>query len=526
MKKILGVLAVVAGLGLWGAATARADGMIIPFRPVVINETGQRAVIWQEGKKETLIVSTKFKGEAEEFVWVVPVPSKPEVKAGKDELFTALEEFTRININEKAPMPLSGAVLDRYAMGTSGSVTVWQTKKVDIYDIAVLSATEGRSLREWLTESGYTYPASKEHLLNYYVDKGWFFVAAKVNKTAENYAGSSLKEGHATPLQITFETEQLVYPLKISGAGADWAEGQKIGAWGFESGNQGWSAMMSPAQIDEATGRSTIKSLAKTVLTNDEAWQGVYSLSTEDTSGSAEAGISRVMGGIFKAGKEYTVSGYISVPSGSQATATIKISGGGLAGLTSVPVAMKAGVWQRVVYTFVATATNHTIDFRVNNLGAETKVYWDGIQVEQGQEVSDFDQEVTNVVSPNTSQAVPIDIYVFSDHKMYAPGFTTPYAGEISNKDIERLAVDDEGKPWVEAKKKKYLTKLSRSMKQSEMVDDVVLRRAENDTPTGGGTKGLGKGNWVWLVLGAPLLAEIGVVGYLWYIKSKGRTWR
>ncbi len=232
------------GVILWLVPVAvKADGMMIPKPQRVVSETGQKAVIWHDGKTETLILSTTFRGDAVEFAWIIPVPAKPEVTNGKDELFTALSDYTQPKGNEKVPVPLMGVDI-RNSYGTAASsVTVVETKKVDIYDVAVLEANDARALGKWLEGNGYDYPTNREMLLKYYIDKNWYFVAAKVSADALGYVDDSLKTGHATPLLVKFASEQIIYPLKISGPGSKIVEAEKLAAFGFESNAGGWAPM-------------------------------------------------------------------------------------------------------------------------------------------------------------------------------------------------------------------------------------------------------------------------------------------
>lgn len=79
----------------------RADGVIFSSPDYLIQESGQRAVIFYENGKETLILSITFKRNAKDFGWVIPVPQKPEATKSSDEIFTSLE---RIVQKYKAPM--------------------------------------------------------------------------------------------------------------------------------------------------------------------------------------------------------------------------------------------------------------------------------------------------------------------------------------------------------------------------------------------------------------------------------------
>ncbi|NIO37089.1 DUF2330 domain-containing protein, partial [Candidatus Bathyarchaeota archaeon] len=54
-------------------------------------------------------------------------------------------------------------------------------KKVDIYDVAILKATNATALVGWLNENGYTVPESAVPVLQEYCDKeDFYFIANKI----------------------------------------------------------------------------------------------------------------------------------------------------------------------------------------------------------------------------------------------------------------------------------------------------------------------------------------------------------
>lgn len=220
MKKLCLILILASLLLLQFPQRVLADGMIVPPPGYWIDETEQKAVIFHEGDKETLVLSVTFRGDAENFGWVIPFPTRPEVDKSTDELFTALQDLTGpiYRILEKEGF---GAV----PLGEEQAVTVWETKKVDIYDIAVLSSTDKNALAVWLNDNGYQYPVKQTYILEEYVENGWYFVAAKINtESLGELVSEQLKEGHATPLKITFKTDKPFYPLKISQVMSDFQE--------------------------------------------------------------------------------------------------------------------------------------------------------------------------------------------------------------------------------------------------------------------------------------------------------------
>lgn len=196
------------------SGTVNADGMVIPSEKYIIRESGQKAVIFYEEGTETLVLSITFRGDAKDFGWVIPVPQKPEVSKGSDEIFTSLEEITKKNDYYEI-VPLMNAI---ESGRQQDSVTIIETKKIDYYDIAVLSATESQALAKWLSDNGYQYPKESAYILNDYINNNWYFVAVKISPEAAGatQVTSGLEEGHATPLKLVFKSDAIIYPLRIS----------------------------------------------------------------------------------------------------------------------------------------------------------------------------------------------------------------------------------------------------------------------------------------------------------------------
>ncbi|MCK4745207.1 DUF2330 domain-containing protein [Candidatus Parcubacteria bacterium] len=191
-----------------------ADGMMIAPPNRYIFETDQKAVIFFEDGMETLILSTSFKGDADDFGWIVPTPSRPEVEKASKEIFTALRELTEI------PTPQSIKSLDGGLFGVAnevGMVHVLEEKKIEYYDIAVLAADDKDALVNWLNKNGYHFPKQHSYVLDSYIQNKWFFTAVKITKDAAvNNLQQDMWSGSLIPLQFKFLTNRPVYPLKIS----------------------------------------------------------------------------------------------------------------------------------------------------------------------------------------------------------------------------------------------------------------------------------------------------------------------
>lgn len=208
MKKILTFLLAVL---LVAPQLVLADGIIIPPPDQNVTEAQQRAFIAYQGGVEDLFLTVEFSGDARKFAWLIPVPSRPEIKRGSDEIFTKLGEITRPkqNLLEKikgvsAPYSLLKGIAPEMGMGGGGrGVEVIESKKVGILDVNVLTAISASDLEKWLKDNGYKVPGEEvpvmweenvkeraiippeeisktRQIFQDYLDQGWVFVAAKI----------------------------------------------------------------------------------------------------------------------------------------------------------------------------------------------------------------------------------------------------------------------------------------------------------------------------------------------------------
>ena len=81
------------------------------------------------------------------------------------------------------------------------------------YDMAVVSSDDPDALIAWLNDNRYTVTSEMKPLITVYVEEGFNFLAVKL------VAGSSRDD--ILPLQITYEGETPMIPLRISSVGAE-----------------------------------------------------------------------------------------------------------------------------------------------------------------------------------------------------------------------------------------------------------------------------------------------------------------
>jgi len=186
---------------------ALADGAFFALLGDDIFQPSQKAIILYENNREDLILAVKYEGNADEFAWVIPVPNYPDIDVSDPDLFWELSEITTEDLPVRTgcarfiPLPLSPVVqvLERTIIGP--------------YDVAILSAQDPTALVDWLNSNGYSFPEEGEKILDDYITKEWYFVATRIN-TGEEATG--LAAGTIEPLKLSFESDEIIYPLRIT----------------------------------------------------------------------------------------------------------------------------------------------------------------------------------------------------------------------------------------------------------------------------------------------------------------------
>lgn len=209
-------------LGIFVSATlifSFALGALALSPEFPVYDVGQRAVVFYEDGVETLVMSSTFAGSADDFAWLIPTPSKPEVDKVSVGLFSELSTRTSRAFKQTGDIyPVPFMVRGLATESFSGpSITVEETKEVGYYEATVVSATDSQELIRWLAERGYTYPSTQGHLLNDYIKDKWHFTVVRIKpEFADEYIAASLRSGHSTPLKLTFSSDDMIYPFKLS----------------------------------------------------------------------------------------------------------------------------------------------------------------------------------------------------------------------------------------------------------------------------------------------------------------------
>lgn len=194
---------------------------------------GQQAVILYFDNRETLVLQTEYEGELADFSWLIPTPSPvaaEDVREADPNVYYWLDDQTApffyilTPANRGSDLEIhsggcschggDGGGGDRGAPGDADQdhVEVLETILTENYEVNVLATTGAQDLTDWLDQNDYAYPLGSNAVFEDYIQRGWYFLAVRIRPSNP---GEVIKQSLA-PIQISLETDEPVFPMKIS----------------------------------------------------------------------------------------------------------------------------------------------------------------------------------------------------------------------------------------------------------------------------------------------------------------------
>ncbi len=208
---------------LLGTPRAMGDGMV--FRQLGssadVRATDQRAVMWLRDGTWEIHIQPVFDRAAGAAAWVVPFPVRPEVHEGSADFIDELEFLTSpVFIETCWESHESGCIWIKAGDTSLGQasqaqawVDVWERGEVGELDYAILSATGGDDLVDWMVLEGFEVPSGAETLIAGYETEGVFFFVARLREEADPLVP-------LTPVRFVLSgMETPTYPLRLTGLG-------------------------------------------------------------------------------------------------------------------------------------------------------------------------------------------------------------------------------------------------------------------------------------------------------------------
>lgn len=211
------------------AGPALGDGgmFIRQHDRVDVLQPTQKVYIRWDGSQEKLLIQTKYEGPAEEMVWIVPVPSEPEVEIADGGVFDELSEET--DWPDIAHADLGGFWISNHGFDVpfmfsasfGGASPVEWHRRIGDYDVVLLKPVGEETIISWLNNNGYAVPDKAIPVLEDYLREQWWMVAAKIHPDAlTNITRENLAQGLLHPLEMTFQSHSCLYPMRLTSIAA------------------------------------------------------------------------------------------------------------------------------------------------------------------------------------------------------------------------------------------------------------------------------------------------------------------
>ena len=201
-----------------------------PFGRAVVNADQTIVMVWDAANKtQHFIRRASFKSQAEDFGFLIPSPSRPELAESGDQAFPLLQSLTApAVVYQKRPAQAAGCgcgsqnrTFDQVgALAEPAAVRVLEEKTVAGFNAKVLEADTTEVLVQWLKENGYAYSPEVAAWAKPYVEGKWKITALKVAKKADD-KGQQAKKGKApgkdvtaAALRMSFQTDRPLFPYR------------------------------------------------------------------------------------------------------------------------------------------------------------------------------------------------------------------------------------------------------------------------------------------------------------------------
>jgi Uncharacterized protein conserved in bacteria (DUF2330) len=216
MTARIGIFLAVLGSCSWQFASDPVQACCAVYRvgTPVVNADQTVIIVWDAATKtQHFIRQASFKSEADDFGFIVPSPTQPELEEAGDGAFPYLRRLTEPEQKSTGGgigctcSANPAALEDRHSLG----VKVLEEKLVAGFNASVLETKSATALTQWLKDNGYAFSPEVEAWARPYIEAGWKFTALKVFRSKDASTKTDVK---ASALRISFKTDRPVFPYR------------------------------------------------------------------------------------------------------------------------------------------------------------------------------------------------------------------------------------------------------------------------------------------------------------------------
>ncbi|GAA1522935.1 DUF2330 domain-containing protein [Kribbella lupini] len=178
---------------------------------------GENALVRFDGTTEEIVLSMAIQGSSKKAAWIMPVPAAAKVSLGEQSTFNELVQLTRPKVVvRKTYWPFRDLGIfgrgDGAGEAPGAGVDVREQMVLGPFEVVRLGGSSAAEVTAWLGTNGYVVPATLAANLTPYLAEKWEIVAVKL--TPKEASGSL--GGETPPLRLTFASQKIVYPMRLS----------------------------------------------------------------------------------------------------------------------------------------------------------------------------------------------------------------------------------------------------------------------------------------------------------------------
>jgi hypothetical protein len=217
MKFFLACLAALTSTLVGGAAHACGASFgsnikVDPHQDII--------VAWKDGV-ETYAFQPTFCGSSTDFGLILPIPAKLAQNPAiiDQQAFARAAAVSEPNKKQVVVQHGAGCGSTKASAGGQSAAdepTVVASGRVGMLDWSELKAETESSFTTWLDANGYPHSPAASTVFSYYVQKGWYFVAFRINQEAVQGGGTVCRS--LGPLALSFATASPVIPSRMASA--------------------------------------------------------------------------------------------------------------------------------------------------------------------------------------------------------------------------------------------------------------------------------------------------------------------
>lgn len=201
------------GIGIAAPASACACGGVVTGSAndtaTVNNEV---ALLGWDGRRETILMQLSLQAGTDNAALIVPTPTPATVGAGRADTFAELEKLTAPEVvTDRKWFGSDTDGMGAAPGGANTAPTVLDQVRLGPLEATTLAGGDLTGVQKWLGDNGYVMRPEVTATLEPYLSEGWSFVAMRLTS-------SEPLRGALDPVKLTFDSDRLVYPMRMSRA--------------------------------------------------------------------------------------------------------------------------------------------------------------------------------------------------------------------------------------------------------------------------------------------------------------------